>query len=114
MCRPFEGRVAGQDTQDKSPWGRRGWLVLLRARHQRIAAARARLKWLRTVSFSTKRDVNDLLLLTGVECPQDEHDLEGGHWRLARVTVVFRCRQLLKWVVECEEDGIFRNVVGYV
>lgn len=49
-----------------------------------------------------------------VSPPHEEKDIEGGQENAANDNAVSQFRQLLMRVVEYEEEGVFRSIVGYL
>lgn len=94
-------------------WHRRGWLVLLRARHQRIAATRIRSTWRWTGCCCNKRDGDDVFRRV-VPLPRENDDVEGRQGSVVHDTAASEFRQLVARVVESEEDDIFRSIVAYL
>lgn len=105
------GELAGQDSRN---WHDRGWLVLLRASHQRMVAARASSRWRWADCSSKHGNSSDDIFTEVVPLPRKKYDIEGGRGSLAHGRAALEFRQLLKRVVEYEEDGIFRSIVGYL
>lgn len=116
ICQPLGRRAPGENHQDSSSnWCRRGWLVLLRARHQRIAAVRRSPRWRWTTYCCSARVSDNILLPMGAASLQHENDdMESGQGCVADDSDLIICRQLLKRVVEYEEDGVFRTIVAYL
>lgn len=110
-----ERRASGQGshTTDSGHWRRRGWLVLLRARHKQFATAGMSSRW-RWAGCGRKRERSTDMLLGVAFLHHEEHDVEGGQGGGVQDAAVLEVRQLLIRVVEFEEDGVFRSIVGYL
>lgn len=85
----------------------------MRARHQRTAAAHTRSRW-RWPGCCSKLDGNDVFAKVA-PLPREDDDVEAGQGGVVHDTaVVSEFGQLLAKVVECEQERIFRRIVGYV
>ena len=98
--------------RDNGNWNRRGWLVMLRARHLRRATVRTSSRWQWT-TCCRKRVGHDVLKKVR-PLPGGGIDMESGLEEVAYDAAVSECRQLLMWVVESEEERIFHSIVRYL
>lgn len=101
-------------TGDQHNWQRRGWLVLLRARHQRVNEAVISRRWYHTSYLRCSNREANVVLMGVIPLPREQQDVEGGQGAVAHNSSLLEYRQLLMGVVEHEEVGVFRSIVEYL